>query len=40
MKVTETNEPSIQAIRNSIKILLEIIECNKLYDKYLPNKAS
>jgi len=42
MIVKEKNEPSDEAIRNSIKILLEIIKNNKLDEKYLPKdiKAS
>jgi hypothetical protein len=40
MKVTVSKRPSDQAIKNFTKLLLEIIEQNNLYDKYLPQKAS
>jgi len=40
MKVIISKQPSEKALKNCIKILLDIIERNNLYDKYLPQKAS
>lgn len=40
MKVTISKPPSDKALENCAKILLDIIEKNNLYDKYLTQKAS
>jgi len=40
MKVTISKPPSEKALKNCIKVLLDIIEKNNLYDKYLPLKVS
>lgn len=39
IEVIVNKRPSDQAIKNFTKILLEIIERNNLYDKYLPQKS-
>jgi len=40
MKVTCSNRPSDEAIKNFTKKLLELIEKYNLYEKYLPLKTS